>query len=144
MPHSGLVPLFRFFTSNLLLTDPRHCSHNHSNSPESMFVSTQQPVVLVVVIWLLSVVSGDDGEQEVNCISFFTFIASFTFVSDELLQINKLRKRLLKDQSYQRSSRPVLHHSTITNVSLTVFIRKIVGLDLKTSSLTTHGTLHMV
>lgn len=72
----------------------------------------------------------------------FPFIASVAL--DDLLQINKLRKRLLNDQLYQRGARPVLRHSTVTNVSLTVFIRKVVSLELKTASLTTYATLHMV
>ena len=64
--------------------------------------------------------------------------------ADDLLQINKLRKRLLKDQMYQRNSRPVLRHTTVTNVSLTVFIRKIVDLDIETATMTTYAVLNMV
>lgn len=64
--------------------------------------------------------------------------------ADELMMMNKLRKRLLVEPSYQRNSRPVLKHTTVTNVSLTVFIRKIVSLDLSTASLTIYATLNMV
>lgn len=100
-----------------------------------------QPVVILgLSCFLLGTVTGEEGEQRSRVLKGVILFRA----SDDLLQINKLRKRLLKEQMYQRNSRPVLRHSTITNVSLTMFIRKVVALDISTASLTTYSTLHMV
>lgn len=127
------------------------------------------PVVIVLMFLLISLspTRAQDGEAFCHFVYIFTVVAQnslflhWNFGSckrkmslmssvhplpppDELLQINKLRKRLLKDQLYQRNARPVIRHSTVTNVSLTVFIRKIVDLELSTATLTTYVTLNMV
>lgn len=57
------------------------------------------------------------------------------------MQINKLRNRLLKQNQYQRMSRPVKRHSTQTNVSLTLFFRRVVNIDHMSSSMTSFATV---
>ena len=144
-------------------------SSSSSNSNRDFFPcqTIMTPIVIVMMFLLISLSptrAQQDGELFVTCLHFHccpkgNFIHwNFVYTKrkmclmsplhhpppDELLQINKLRKRLLKDQLYQRNARPVLRHSTVTNVSLTVFIRKIVDLELSTATLTTYVTLNMV
>lgn len=63
---------------------------------------------------------------------------------DDLLMTNKLRLQLLRVQRYNKNARPVIRHTTVTNVSFTMYIRRFIELDHKTSSLKTYATIYAV
>lgn len=63
---------------------------------------------------------------------------------DDLLMLNKLRVQLLRVQRYNKNARPVIRHSTVTNVTFTMFIRRFLELNHKESSLKTYATIYCV
>lgn len=50
----------------------------------------------------------------------------------------------MKVRKYNRNARPVKRHTTVTEVAFTMFIRKIVDVDIQTAVMTTYSTLYMV
>lgn len=65
-------------------------------------------------------------------------------IPDDLMQINKLRKYLLKFQKYDKNARPVKFHTTVTKVEFVMFIRRIIDLDLETRIMRIYTDVGMV
>lgn len=65
-------------------------------------------------------------------------------IPDDLMQINKLRKYLLKSQKYDKNARPVKVHTTVVNVGFVMFIRRIIDLDLETRKMRIYTDVGMV
>lgn len=63
---------------------------------------------------------------------------------DDLLMLNKLRTQLLRSRRYNKNARPVVRHTTVTNVTFTMFIRRFLELNHKESSLKTYATIYCV
>ena len=99
--------------------------------------------------WLFSFLSQSLLFVKLSYLLLHTHIVSYmTTVPwetvDESLNINRLRTKLLRTQPYQRAARPVKNHLTPTNVTFSLFIRRVVDVDVKTQMVTSYATLYMV